>query len=429
MIAVVVLIIVCMILIAVSINIRLNGGAFFKYVNVSDRTKKGRIIPPSLWLKDAKPNTRTDYLVKNAADKIKDISSITYQGEKYIMSDCQGERLSDAYMDMLIFKKEFNMIDGFAVCEIGSQQTGVKRIKATQDEVEIPLSEIGSQPIAYVEKNRLLVTWDYPKMKELVRRNHNIHVFIDFTYDKQLKTHKCYKSIHNATIKIANDINTCLALRGNKDLILMYKIYIDNDGGLISDVLIENSHIEHDKLLFIFKSNIEMSDNRIRQKLVTVPNTKTEYTTPKSKYSEIIGFKMDEFIEFKSGTNVFEIQIEDSETLDKHKSNNIEFLLRVLNKIMPENTPVEETKYHNLYVKNASDQNWTEQEKELIAKAPKEVVAVLAIQNMNYIVEIGDKPEIIYKFKEGGTTLSGTPFDTAMPDFVTNYFKQKKDGK
>ena len=270
-------------------------------------------------------------------------------------------------------------------------------------------------------------------MKPFLTRRHSIHTFIDFTYPLKIDTSKLYKSIHEITIEIAKNIND-IAVTSDKETILIYKILVSRDGLIIyNGNFVQNSIVEHNKFVFMSFSNIAISSESIRQEYVRIPKTSKE------------GFQMDEYIEFKAGRYTHEIQIEDSENLDKHKSNNVEFLLRQINKI--DIVKYDEENYMMLLILNNDNvlsgqrHKWNSVYREyininypnvninecldLIYNAPKEVVTLLILQDMGYKLDFNNGIYVIYQLMENSARIDNSPIYNAYPDFVKKYFKPK----
>ena len=138
------------------------------------------------------------------------------------------------------------------------------------------------------------------------------YVFIEFCYSSGVKKYKIKNlaiNIHDNTLKIIEDI---LDKTDSSDSMYIYRMEV------LDDITISNSN----KLNEIKLDNCKIKFNEWNFK---------EYKIPRLTKSKT--FLMDEFLFIETEKLNFCIQIEHSEGYKKHKSNMLEFILRILNKL------------------------------------------------------------------------------------------------
>lgn len=427
MIEVVVFILLLVCVISMVYSYKLRGGQFFSYIDINSSDDRN-IITPSMIARDKLPHATIEAIIDEASKIIERISVIEYKKKRYVMSECQGKRLSDAYIDMEIFNQWFDIEDGFAISEISSS--------SINPEVEKDVLSVGAEPIVFVDHNNISTCWSR-NFGHYLFRDHNVHSFIDFTYALRIDTAEAYRQIHQCTNKIAQKMKLFID-NGNQN-VLMYKIYVAKDGK-VNQNMTPQFILEHNKLRFVYTTNEELNFKNIQQRQIVVPDTARN------------GFQIDEFIEFKSGNNTHEIQIEDSENLTKHKSNNIEFMFRIfaslsddpnyklteLDVTIIQIAKEEDFKYHIMdfgwdnrvttILKSKYSDLYSE---ELIYKLyhlnniDLKVLAIIILQYIGYDVVIeNNHPYLLFRYQSKNGDIEKSPIYNAWPDMISNYFKQ-----
>lgn len=283
--------------------------------------------------------------------------SFVYNSHLYSLTPNQlavsARTLSDSFYDLyLILKDNTDIKYGISVCEL---TTNIYRKISDNDKISCGNNLISfivsdNQNFAFKNdfkenqnlekftrlkvnlKNFNLVHHDnLTKMQNLFNikyfeNKNNVDIFIDFAYPNSISINRYFHQIHDVTrylinkiIKITNSTihnknqNHYIFIIGVKikqyqDWKNIYKEIKEIDFKLLND----SKYQLHD----INKYSNKINDNDLNNKSINLPNSKT--------------FSMDEFIRLATNNSVYNIQIEHSEGLDAHKSNIVEFIMRML---------------------------------------------------------------------------------------------------
>lgn len=284
--------------------------------------------------------------------------SFVYNNHFYSLTPNQlavsARTLSDSFYDLyLILKNRSDIKYGISVCEL---TTNIYRKIPDDDKISCGhnlISFIVSDDQNFAFKNdfkenqnlekftRLKVNLknfnlvhhdNLTKMQNLFNikyfeNKNNVDIFIDFAYpDRNFSINRHFHQIHEVTnILINKIIKTMESMKPNQnqnhnifiigvkikqyqDWENIYKEIKEIDFKLLND----SKYQLHD----INKYSNKFNDNDKNNKYINLPNSKT--------------FSMDEFIRLATNNSVYNIQIEHSEGLDTHKSNIVEFIMRML---------------------------------------------------------------------------------------------------
>lgn len=284
--------------------------------------------------------------------------SFVYNNHFYSLTPNQlavsARTLSDSFYDLyLILKNRSDIKYGISVCEL---TTNIYRKIPDDDKISCGhnlISFIVSDDQNFAFKNdfkenqnlekftRLKVNLknfnlvhhdNLTKMQNLFNikyfeNKNNVDIFIDFAYpDRNFSINRHFHQIHEVTnILINKIIKTMESMKPNQnqnhnifiigvkikqyqDWENIYKEIKEIDFKLLND----SKYQLHD----INKYSNKINDNDKNNKYINLPNSKT--------------FSMDEFIRLATNNSVYNIQIEHSEGLDTHKSNIVEFIMRML---------------------------------------------------------------------------------------------------
>lgn len=283
--------------------------------------------------------------------------SFVYNNHFYSLTPNQlavsARTLSDSFYDLyLILKNRSDIKYGISVCEL---TTNIYRKISDDDKISCGnnlISFIVSDNQNFAFKNdfkenqnlekftRLKVNlknfnlvhhYDLTNMQNLFNikyfeNKNNVDIFIDFAYPNSISINRYFHQIHDVTrylinkiIKITNSTihnknqNHYIFIIGVKikqyqDWKNIYKEIKEIDFKLLND----SKYQLHD----INKYSNKINDNDLNNKSINLPKSET--------------FSMDEFIRLSTNNSIYNIQIEHSEGLDIHKSNIIEFIMRML---------------------------------------------------------------------------------------------------
>lgn len=177
----------------------------------------------------------------------------------------------------------------------------------------------------------------------------NIDIFLDFSYGDNQNIELNFYNIHKFTYLILNKIIDYLDISSSKI----------NDYTFIIGLLMKD--IEWNKLFealeddFQFKEN-EILTNELIKSLLIEKNNSQFYLLNFNNYDKLPSnqsltkqivippsesFDMDEFLRIATDNLVMNIQIEHSEEYFRHKSNIVEFIMRILNQKISENNQIE----------------------------------------------------------------------------------------
>ena len=180
----------------------------------------------------------------------------------------------------------------------------------------------------------------------------NIDIFLDFSYGENQNIELNFYKIHEFTYLILNKIIDYLEISSSNNNnytfiigLLMKDIEWDN---LINNALKnfqfnenEKSTNELIKSLLIEKNNFQFyllnfnNYDELPKNLSTKPSTKPIVIPPSES------FDMDEFLRIATDNLVMNIQIEHSEEYFRHKSNIVEFIMRILNQKISEKNQID----------------------------------------------------------------------------------------
>lgn len=158
----------------------------------------------------------------------------------------------------------------------------------------------------------------------------NVDVFIDFAYPNSISIERYFHQIHDVTRylinKIIKTIEPIKKIKERNHYIFIIGIKINNCNNW------EKIYDEIEESTFKIRmsngsnSNYQLHDindysnyivnNNYNDKSINLPNSET--------------FSMDEFIRLATDKSIYNIQIEHSEGFDNHKSNIVEFIMRML---------------------------------------------------------------------------------------------------
>lgn len=261
--------------------------------------------------------------------------------------------LSDSFYDLyLILKDNTDIKYGISVCEL---TTNIYRKISDNDKISCGnnlISFIVSDDQNFAFKNDFKENQNLEKFTQLkvnlknfnlihqddltnmqnifnikyFENKNNVDVFIDFAYPNSISIEQYFHQIHEVTnILINKIIKTIESTKPNQNqnhniFIIGVKIkqYQDweNIYKEIKEIdfkLLNNSKYQlHD----INKYSNKINDNDLNNKSINLPKSET--------------FSMDEFIRLSTNNSIYNIQIEHSEGLDIHKSNIVEFIMRML---------------------------------------------------------------------------------------------------
>lgn len=290
---IILILIICITKIHVKLMIKLNGGEWFKYVNLDD---KNDIILPSVSqvvLSKTKNNLTYDILMEETLNLIRDNLYKTYNEKSYYCSAMFPQRaVSDANIDMYYLSYYKLIQHGFGVCEY----------KLFENEF------YGNNLITVINHNNLTIVNKYNGYKDINidnYKNFNVYVYIEFCYNDESKDiikSGLYENIHNITGDI---LETLIDINMNTKNENHYYIRITK--------ITEYKTINKSD----FEKSIDSANN------VFCFNDSENV----NRYIEGEYYRADEFLVFKTihDTN-FYVVIEHNENWTTHKSNIIKFM-------------------------------------------------------------------------------------------------------
>lgn len=287
------------------INYRKTGGAYQTYVS-EDKKSKTLTIPPSWHISNSFNRTKDQgdvvRWIVNSSDEIQRNFLVTINGSNYRYPKLTAEYVSDANIDFIAFVNEFYIIRGFAVCEYESMYN--------YSECSIIKADLKNH-LASVWKNDAIVSSiEDDGFIELSKRKHDTNIYVEFVYEEIDNVPKAYINIHLSTLD-------CIALvktyrNTKKRNVFVFRIRVNNNGTIdrkpFNIYSIEN---EEFKVVTFLKGNLPKPTR------VIIPQTKSS-------------LRMDEYIDFNTEAFSYMIQVEHSESLNSHKCNLLEFLMRVI---------------------------------------------------------------------------------------------------
>lgn len=194
----------------------------------------------------------------------------------------------------------------------------------------------------------------------------NVDIFLDFSYGDNQNIELNFYDIHKFTYLILKKIIDYLETptSNNNDYTFIIGLLMKdvkwNDlfnalnqfrfNEKSTNELIKSSLIEKENFQFYLLNfnNYDKSPNDKSNKLSTKPSTNqsTNQSTEQSKNKSIVippseSFDMDEFLRIATDKLVMNIQIEHSEEYFRHKSNIVEFIMRILNQKISEDKQID----------------------------------------------------------------------------------------
>lgn len=284
--------------------------------------------------------------------------SFVYNNHFYSLTPNQlavsARTLSDSFYDLyLILKNRSDIKYGISVCEL---TTNIYRKIPDDDKISCGnnlISFIVSDDQNFAFKNDFKENQNLEKFTRLkvnlknfnlvhqddltniqnifnikyFENKNNVDIFIDFAYpDRKFSINHHFHQIHDVTRYLINKIIKTIEpikkikKRNHYIFIIGVKIKQYQDWENIYEEIKEiNFKLPDDsnyQLHDINDYSNHIINNNDNNKLINLPNSET--------------FSMDEFIRLATNNSVYNIQIEHSEGLDAHKSNIVEFIMRML---------------------------------------------------------------------------------------------------
>lgn len=231
------------------------------------------------------------YHLDNAVNELKNRSQIEINNLIFNISTLhRASYISDANIDLLYLYYKNLIHSGYGVCEYNFLSSSDK------------LPDCQNNLISVYENNEFSIKnkLDFELGKI---NNENIQVYIEFAYSNFNDISNAYHMIHLKTNEVFEEIIE------NQDNYkrFIYRFQVDDN----SIKLINKIYIQSDKLINSIQTNDKFTN-------IIIPETQANS-----------GSNFDEFLHFESiNGKIFDIQIEHSEGLDKHKSDILEFILR-----------------------------------------------------------------------------------------------------
>ena len=412
---------------------KLDGGEYLKY---KSKYREAILSPSQIYLNSLQEYSFKDDMcvhIHNSANQIrKDILNMHANIEYFRIDAGKGRLFSDANIDLEIAKAVFEPTAGFGVCELESEilHRGVT-VTPTY----------GNNILSYIDDDKVKhdIASKY-KIDANKLRHANKQIFLEFSYKgDDIDIFTAYENIHKATKHIFNDIKK--RITDGKQMFI-YKVFVAEDG----TVSYKNMSVVAKGTINGYKAMAAYGKEwQLQQEKIMVPAT--EYS-----------FGMDEFIYLETAIGNFSIQIEHSENLRLHKSNMIEFILRIanngsyvnLNSIAKmQNRSLGLKKYYELKSRyevslqidsthieerRAKDKAKFEAEETRVKsvfqsindRAPEDAATYDFIRKLNYNINILDNRFLLgytsdNPNKDGSIHLT-SPIVTAYPAFAARYF-------
>lgn len=287
--------------------------------------------------------------------------SFVYNNRFYSLTPNQlavsARTLSDSFYDLyLILKDNTDIKYGISVCEL---TTNIYRKISDNDKISCGnnlISFIVSDDQNFAFKNDFKKNQNLEKFTQLkvnlknfnlvhqddltnmqnifnikyFENKNNVDVFIDFAYPNSISIERYFHQIHDVTRYLINKIiKTIEPIKKIKEknhyiFIIGIKINNCNDWKKIYEEIEEstfkirmpNGSNSNYQLHDINDYSNYIVNNNYNDKSINLPNSEK--------------FSMDEFIRLATDKSIYNIQIEHSEGFDNHKSNIVEFIMRML---------------------------------------------------------------------------------------------------
>lgn len=290
------------------------GGEGPKGINYRNNKDEHIIQPSELVLSQTRAKTINNNIYYNKSDlkyfmgqsfsKFKDMNSIMLNNYSYLISkNIQPKFFSDSLLDGIGLAKLLNYSTILTKCEMPTNTSINEGMLKNPNNL--------SSIIERDEDDIIISDFDSTKFgKKFKSSKPEINIYIEFCYNNftndKFKIIDLYPKIHLATISIIEKIIKANPI--NND-VYIFRYLIDKDG--------LTNKTDFDKTVIFNNVNFHYYDeNDGRFDTIIIPPTENV-------------FFMDEFLLVNYNNQNFNIQIEHSENMEMHKSNLVEFLMRM----------------------------------------------------------------------------------------------------
>lgn len=298
-------------LLKTKINIRkINGG---QYLLLKHKINGDLILPSisqTIISNIGLPDNFNQLLYFAVRKFINDITEKFKKENYYINRLNHDSFISDANIDFISLLYNGYIKYGFAVCEFNrDNNTYGNNLLTIYDDIndDVHISPPRVTKENFFGRNKLYaITKEYSRFDYMnVRLIPNIYVYIEFNYNKIMDDATGYLNIHRATTEILRRI-----IHDDKyyrmNYIFIFRVFVNDNGSITFDNL------------YNIYDGIYLYDDIEYQMKVNCPDSSTLY--------------YDEYMKFQTNNGlIYDVQIEHNENWKQHKSNLIEFILRVTN--------------------------------------------------------------------------------------------------